>query len=398
MHISTVHTLSNTKISKIFFYGLACAYMVLLLLYIVLTPTKSLLAVAILSGLYFFRHSKYVLNHPKFHAIAAVSPIVEIVLLFLIFLRNGTEIESIVFVVFVADLLLHYKSWYALPFAYGGFVAYLVLWPTDGQDLWRNVFYILSYTCLVIPIWSTKLLLNQRDMSVRLNKALIQEAKTREELAVFKERSRIAEEVHDTVGHSLTTAIVALEGAQLLFDIRPEEALRKILVAREQLKQGLGDIRQVVRTLKIKDGNAEAGLEQGITKIMNDTAKQTGVQFQFVFEVNTPLISLQEYVMINSIKESITNALKHGQASRIEIAITEQQDTIHMMVKDNGRGSDSVIYGFGLNSMEERIQAIGGQLNVISEFNKGFVLQVQMPVARGKSSENRSEGQRHARG
>ncbi|WP_141504723.1 hypothetical protein [Paenibacillus luteus] len=63
---------------------------------------------------------------------------------------------------------------------------------------------------------------------------------------------------------------------------------------------------------------------------MNDTAQQTGVQFMLFFEMNTPLISLQEYVMINSIKESITNALKHGKASRVEIAITEQQDTIHM--------------------------------------------------------------------
>jgi len=151
------------------------------------------------------------------------------------------------------------------------------------------------------------------------------------------------------------------------------------------LKQGLGNIRQVVRTLKIAAGNVEGlGLKEGINKIINDTAKQTGVQFILHIEMNTSLISLQEYVMINSIKESITNALKHGKASGIEIAIMEQQDTIHMTVKDNGRGSASVSYGFGLKSMEERIEAIGGQLSVLSEPNNGFTLQVRMPVARGE--------------
>lgn len=384
MNFSTVHTLSNTKVARLFFYGLACAYVVLLLLYFVVSQYKGFMVVTILIGLYLLRHSKRVLNHPEYHPIAAVSPFVEIVLLFLLFLGSGTEIENIVFVLFVADLLLHYKSWYAFLFAYGGYLAYISLWSAGGEDLWQDMFHILSYSFVVFPIWSTKLLLNQRDMNLRLNESLIQEARTREEMAALKERTRIAEEVHDTVGHTLTTAIVALEGAQLLFDKKPEESLRKILVAREQLKQGLGNIRQVVKTLKAKDGTVgDLGLKEGIQKIMNDTAKQTGVQFILHYEAVTHLISLQEYVMINFIKESITNALKHGKASAIEISVFEQQDTIHIMVKDNGSGSDSFIYGFGLKSMEERIEAIGGQLRVQSEPMKGFALHVRMPVAKG---------------
>ncbi|WP_445322224.1 ATP-binding protein [Paenibacillus sp. FSL M7-1046] len=67
----------------------------------------------------------------------------------------------------------------------------------------------------------------------------------------------------------------------------------------------------------------------------------------------------------------------------MEISVLEQQDTIHIRVKDNGIGSDSFIYGFGLKTMEERIEAIGGQLNVQSEPMKGFALHVRMPVAKG---------------
>jgi len=387
MQISTVHTLSDTKLSKVFFYGLSCAYVVLLLLYVVLSQSKGVgsAGVAVLIAFYFVRHWERVLNHRKYHLIAVVSPLAEIVILFVLFLQSGTGIETIVFVLFAADLILHYKPWYAFPFAYGGFVTYLVLWPEDGSDLWQHAFDLLSYSCLIIPIWSTKLLLNQREMNLRLNEALLQEAKTREEMAALKERTRIAEEVHDTVGHTLTTAIVALEGAGLLFDQRPEDARHKIRVAREQLKQGLGNIRQVVKTLKAADGMAGGlGLEQGIRTLMADTEKQTGVRFQLRYEAASALISLQEYVMVNAVKESITNALKHGRASAIEIDVAERQETIHMKIKDDGEGSDSIVYGFGLQSMEEKVEAVGGRLSVQSEPKKGFELHIRMPVAKGE--------------
>ncbi len=384
MQITTVQTLSDTKLSKVFFYGLSCAYVVLLLLCVALSQAKGAAIVGVLLALYFARHWERVLNHPKYHPIAVVSPLAEIVILFVLFLQSGTGIETIVFVLFAADIILHYKSWYAFPFAYGGFVTYLVLWPKDGSDLWQHAFDLLSYSCLVIPIWSTKLLLNQRDMNFRLNEALLQEAKMREEMAALKERTRIAEEVHDTVGHNLTTAIVALEGAGLLFDQRPEEARQKIRVAREQLKQGLGNIRQVVKTLKATDGIAGGlGLEQGIRTLIIDTEKQTGVRFHLGYEVKSALISLQEYVMINVVKESITNTLKHGRASVIEIVVVERQETIHMNVKDNGQGSASIVYGFGLKSMEGKIEAVGGQFSVQSEPGKGFELYIRMPIAKG---------------
>ncbi|MCU6711792.1 sensor histidine kinase [Paenibacillus sp. J5C_2022] len=388
MSISTVNTLSNTKVSRLFFYGLACSYVILLLLFNVLSHFKGLAIVALLIGLYFFRHSKPVLSQPKYRLVAAVSPVTEIVLLFMLFLQSGTEIEGIALIIFAADIILHYKAWYALPLVYGGYLTYIFIWSADGE-IWGNVFDILSFSCLVVPIWATKLLLNQREMSLRLNEALVQEARMREEMAALKERSRIAEEVHDTVGHTLTTAIVALEGAQLLFDKKPEEVYWKILVARQQMKQGLGDIRQVVKALKAEKGigGSGLGLEEGIKLLIADTSKQTGVQFAFYYEVAAPLISLQEYVMSSAIKESITNALKHGIATRIEISIREREETIHMTVKDNGEGSDPIVYGFGLNTMANRIEAIGGQFSVSSESGKGFVVEIRMPVARGLPNE-----------
>jgi hypothetical protein len=100
MPVSAVQTLSNQKLSRIFFYGLAAAYVTLLLLYLVLSHYRGLVIAAGLIGLYLLRHSGYMLKRPRLHLIAACSPIIEIVLLFFLFLRSGTEIESIVFVIF----------------------------------------------------------------------------------------------------------------------------------------------------------------------------------------------------------------------------------------------------------------------------------------------------------
>ncbi|MBH5316216.1 sensor histidine kinase [Paenibacillus sp. GSMTC-2017] len=382
--ITTVQTISNIKVAKLIFYGLATAYIMLLIVYIGLSQFKGILFVPIIIGLYYLRHTKLVLHDPKHQLFAALFPIVEIILLFLYFLQSDTGIENIVFVIIIADILLHYKPWFAFPIAYGGYITYNLLWPAGGEGLWRNVFEILSYSCVIILIWSTKQLLNQRDMNYLLNEAMIREAGMREEMAVLRERTMIAEEVHDTVGHTLTTAIVALEGAQLLFEKSPEEALRKIFVAREQMKQGLGNIRQVVKTLKAKEGNTSGlNLKDGIYKIISDTTKQTDTQIDFYYNVTTPFISLQEYVIINAIKESITNALKHGKARSIEITVLEQQETIHLKIRDDGCGNDFLEFGFGLKTMEERVEAIGGRLTVQSDLMKGFLLHMQMPVARG---------------
>ncbi|WP_172254293.1 sensor histidine kinase [Saccharibacillus deserti] len=384
--LSAVHTLSNTRASRLFFYGLAFAYASLLLVYLSLSHYQDLVGVAILIGLYVLRHSRRIMRHRGYPLLAAASPVVEIVLLFLLFFGKGTEVENIVFVLFIADLLLHYKSWYAFPFAYAGYLVYMILWPPDGNDLWSPMFHVLSYSFLIVPIWSTKLLLNQREVNLRLNESLKQEARTREEMAALKERTRIAEEVHDTVGHTLTTAIVALEGAQLLFEKRPEESLRKIRVAREQLKEGLGNIRQVAKTLKATEGTVgDLELEEGIRKIMTDAERQTDVRFTLHLEELPHLVSVQKYVILNLIKESITNALKHGRASAIGISIMEERDTIHIRVEDNGGGSDAWAYGFGLKTMEERIEAIGGQLTLHSEAKGGFALHARMPIAGGEA-------------
>lgn len=379
---SVVHTLGDTRASRLLGYGLGGGYLLLLLLYLVLFQWGNLVVVALLIGLYLLRHIVVVMHRRGFQVLVAMSPILELALLLHLFLRNGTEIENIVLVLFVADLLLYYKSWYALPFAFLGFGGYLLLWRTESIIAWQHLFDLLSYSCLVLAIWSAKRLLNQREMNRRLNEALAQEARMREEVAVLQERTRIAEEMHDTVGHTLTTAIVALEGAGLLVDARPEEAQRKIQTAREQLKQGLGGIRQVVRALKAGEEMASDGLQERLERLLQDAVRQTDVRMTLSYEVQAELLSLQEYVIIHAVKEAVTNALKHGEASEIAVRIAAAHDLLVLTVEDDGGGSQEVVYGFGLQTMKERAEAIGGRLRVRNGPDGGFIVELRLPVAR----------------
>ncbi|MFD0589302.1 sensor histidine kinase [Paenibacillus sp. GCM10027627] len=392
--MSTVETLNNSKIFSIFYHVLAIFYFSLILTYFVSSQFRGLEMVIMVIGLYLLRHSKLFSTHPKHHLLAGILPLIEFIFLILLFLPSKSGVEMFVIDLFIINLLLNYRPWYAFSFAYGGYLIINLLYP-NGQTLLQSVFTFLNYSCVMISVWSVKQLLNQKEMGQRLNKALVQEAKMKEEVAALRERNRIAEEVHDTVGHTLTTAIVALEGAELLFAQNPEAACQKMKGAREQMKQGLGDIRYVVKELKAKDRSLSTlSLKERLHNMLTDTTRQTSVHFIFNYEVTSPLLSLQEYVIINAIKESITNAIKHGHPNTIRVTVMEQQDIIQLTVSDNGRGSEAVTFGFGLTTMEQRITAIGGQLQIQSEPMNGFTLHIEMPLAReglhGAGAQNKS--------
>ncbi len=229
-------------------------------------------------------------------------------------------------------------------------------------------------------MWAMKVLLIQRDTILRLNKKILEQSTAIKEVAKLKERNRIAEEVHDTVGHTLTTAIVALEGAHLIFRVDPEESHRKILIAKEQLKHGLGDIRGVVKALKETDEFQSSGdFFERINGIIRNVEEQTSIHIALDYEMTIELLSVQEHVIINAIKEGITNAIKHGKATKIKMILETVDHVICVEILDNGTSTKAVEFGFGLSTMKSRVEAIGGTLEY-KKLGTGFKLVIMSPV------------------
>ncbi|THF76255.1 sensor histidine kinase [Cohnella fermenti] len=385
MSLPWIQPLSHPRLRNLAVFGLTSAYAALLLLYLFLDRFKGVAAAALLIALFLLRQLALAGDSKPLRLLSLLSPPIETVLLFVLFWQSDTTLENIVFLLFVADLILHYRSRYALPLAYGGYVAYMTHWPAPGEGYVGDAVDLLGYSLLVLGLWGTKLLLNQRDTILRLNEALREESRAKEETAALRERYRIAEEVHDTIGHTLTVAIVALEGAQLLVGSRPDEARGKIATARDQLKAGLHDVRHVVKAMKAERGaSPDAGLEATVRRMMAEVARQTGISWRLRMENGLKLLSLQEYVLAGAVKESVTNAIKHGGAKTIEVAVEAAEDTVLLTVKDDGSGADAVEYGFGLASMRDRVQAVGGQLCAAGGLSGGFEVRVRLPRARGE--------------
>ncbi|MDD3169073.1 MAG: sensor histidine kinase [Eubacteriales bacterium] len=297
-----------------------------------------------------------------------------------LFYGTQTDIETLVFTIFTIDIILFCKSRYSIFFAYGGYAGYNILWGRLSGDLIPFIIESVNYCVFIVMIWGVKVLLQQRDTIYQLNKKILEQSSVMEDLAKMKERNRIAEEVHNTVGHKLTTAIVSLEGAHLLFDSNPKEAHQKLNVARKQLKDGLSNIREVVRTLDSGDLiNREGSLQASIEHLIHDAEIQTGVRIRFDFGLTKKLLSLQEHVLLNAVKEGVTNAIRHASPDRIGVSLVQSGEQVELIIDNNGQGFDAVSEGFGLNAIRENAEAIGGKMKYECKPG-GFTLFLYLPI------------------
>ncbi len=387
MNMNVRSTLNNKKTADLVRYFFVLGYIALFAFHLTETEFKDFTWIVMILALYVIRHTKFVLHSTKFNLLFWVLPVIELYGLLTVLSGNASELVLVIFLFMVADVVYHYVSFYSVIVMYAGFLIYFFNWPIYDRTIGSLAIRIVNYSILTVPLLGSKLFLNQRDYSRELNNALLREADTMKEMAVLKERNKIAEEVHDTVGHRLTTAIVALEGANLLIKKDPNEAHNKILIAKEQLKNGLGDIRSVVRALRSDIDSLETlDYESAIKKMIEAIELQTQIRFDFVNGFDRELLVLQEHVVVSTIKESITNSIKHGKSKNIIIKLLSQQDLLVISIEDDGIGAEHISKGFGLNTMENRVMALGGQLKLSSD-REGFRVEVLLPIAKEYENE-----------
>jgi signal transduction histidine kinase len=203
--------------------------------------------------------------------------------------------------------------------------------------------------------------------------ALAEEVKT---LAATLERTRIARDIHDSLGHTLTTLDVQLEVAQKLRHRNPEQALQALDTANLLTKQCLQDVRRALQTIHQPNFDLATTLE--------NLLEQIG-QFQPIkirYSIELPPLPLQtSHQLYCIVQEGLTNIQKHAQASQIELKIGFDDVCMTLDLIDNGRGFNPAqsFSGFGLRGMYERTQIIGGTLKINSILGQGTQIQVQLP-------------------
>jgi signal transduction histidine kinase len=212
----------------------------------------------------------------------------------------------------------------------------------DRLIIYQYFFEILSYIVVNIFILSFGFLIIREYQNQQQIKLLNQEVET---LGTLLERTRIARNIHDTLGHTLTALGIQLEVAQQIYLSHPEKTGQRLDTAKQLTDQCLQDIRTVVHTLR----QANFDLTQGLTGLMIYLKQTQPIATQI--QLNLPPLPLQtSYQIYCIIQEGITNIQKHADASHVCLRSSFHTEFVTIELSDDGRGFDTAqsTAGFGL--------------------------------------------------
>ena len=216
------------------------------------------------------------------------------------------------------------------------------------------------------------------------NEQLRHSIETARELTLSEERGRIAAALHDGLGHRLTAISMSLDFSQRMIAKNPRRAAEEIAHARNTTIAALDDMRTVVRALHPIRLESE-GFYDALTALGNSFSS-TALTVEVEVASNAPeLTPPVENFLLAAAQEALTNVVRHSASTttaRMSVNFDSDLNVITMSVSDNGAGSDDSQAGFGIRSLQERAEALGGRVLVSGHggIADGFLLSIELPV------------------
>jgi signal transduction histidine kinase len=202
--------------------------------------------------------------------------------------------------------------------------------------------------------------------------------------AVLEERSLIARELHDIVGHAVTSMVVQAGAAEAGAD-DPEHVRRTLASVRSTGNEALAEMRRLVSVLRVTD---EAPLSpqpriESLPALVDRTTSEGTSTILTVGGSPRPLPAGLDLALYRIVQEALTNVRRHSGATRCEVSLDYRTDCVSVAVVDNGRGNDPSAGpgGHGLIGMRERVGLYGGDLSAGPEPAGGFAVRATLPVA-----------------
>lgn len=217
---------------------------------------------------------------------------------------------------------------------------------------------------------------------------LERERDARARAAVAQERGRIARELHDVVGHSVSVIVVqAVAAAGLLDNTRVDQARERVSAIEETARQALAEMRRLVGLL---DESAEPAVTPqpglGALNALLDQLRTAGLPVELRVQGNTralpPGLDLAAFRII---QEALTNTLKHAAADTVRVTVRYEDDALDLEVHDDGRGpsGEGQDGGRGLVGMRQRAALYGGELSTGPCPQGGYQVHARLPLGEG---------------
>lgn len=254
---------------------------------------------------------------------------------------------------------------------------------------------MLSYHTLLFIVFMVLLFTQQKAEKDRIqqlndqlhesNRKLQEYALKTERMTELRERNRLAREIHDTLGHTLTGIIMTTDAGLVLMDAAPQEAKKQLRLANEVARDGLNDVRRSIEALR-PDALEQQEFAQALDGMIDKFRRTTSAQVNVAQQAGPLCFAAdEEDTIYRVVQESLTNAVRHGKATRIDLRFSRSGDVLTIDVRDNGIGlQPDAEEGFGLRHMRERIDLLHGILQFGNrpeeESPTGFYLTVTLPL------------------
>jgi len=198
-----------------------------------------------------------------------------------------------------------------------------------------------------------------------------------------QERLRISRELHDDLGQALTTHMLALRNFQSDLSVPVTELFEGLQALYDQSYEIAIKIRRLAQDLRPPILDA-LGLKQAMQTYCFKFTERTQIPVVFEVEPDLPVLpDVYNVTLYRVLQEALTNVVKHAQASRVWVEMSVDDNSINLIIQDNGQGLHSkgnLTHGIGLTGMEERLSLVGGRLVLRSALEGGTIITASIPM------------------
>lgn len=250
-------------------------------------------------------------------------------------------------------------------------------------DIINLLFFILFLMIYIAnEVQENERMTQELIMVHQVNHELENYAAVSEKIAEDKERKRLAREIHDTLGHALTGIAAGVDACIAMIDINPEATKKQLMVISKVVRQGIVDVRNSLN--KLRPGALEQhGFKGAIENMIEEFTSVSDLTISLDYRLDkVDFENTKEDILFRVIQESFTNAVRHGDATHIDISLYIEDNSLYLKIQDNGQGCEEIHYGFGLKQMKERLGMINGK--VAYDGHHGFLTIVTIPLQEGE--------------
>ncbi len=330
----------------------------------------------------------FLLPVTKSHFLQGIFPYLEGLIVYLTVFFDGNTAGLSILTLLVWDIALDYRYTYGAVYAFSGYLAYMSIYIrpyVELPPLTIFLFFAIAAFQILLYVGFAFLAKSYSVQSRRLKQTtadLQSKMITAEEMTTLKERNRIAMEIHNTVGHQLTTALVQIEAALMVYDQDPGESKRRMQISKEQVQLGLNQLRDAIHTIKADRDYEDfsRAVEDLLNQVRVTTPVSVDAEFQDISDVRLPM----KRTFFHMILECITNAIRHGHSRSISIRLIRHSGIIVLTCHNDGQLPKDFHYGFGLKKIEEQIAELGGTFSARINPDGWFGFEARVPVVSPK--------------